>query len=85
MSETQQAIDKAQSRAQGAAKSDTEYDEDHGDLHERAQKVSSEHSAPHGNAMKQDADNEQKGSKDTVGDKSGRAEDQVKGVESSSS
>jgi len=78
MSETQEAIDKAQSRAQGAAKSDTDYDEDHGDLHQTAQKVSKENSAQHGSDMKQAEDNKQS-------ETGGTARDQVQGVESSSS
>ncbi|KAK5943491.1 hypothetical protein PMZ80_004498 [Knufia obscura] len=87
MSGSKEAVEKAQARAQEAAKSDTEHPEAGGDLHESAQQVGTEHSAAHaeGSGMKQAAEKKQSESKETVGDKAGNAKDQVEGVGASSS
>ncbi len=87
MSTSKEAIDKAQSRAQEAAKSDTqEHEEAHGDLHQSAQQVSSEHAAhAEGSGMKQAAENKHSESRGTISERAGDAKDQIQGVESSSS
>lgn len=82
MSSNNEAVNEAQSRAQEAAKSDSELHNDHGDLHQSAQKVSQQHSTAHaeGSGMKQAAERKQDEST-----KDGNAKDQAQGVDSSSS
>lgn len=86
MSSTAEAVNAAQSRAQEAAKSDSNDDKHaaaQGDIHESVQKASGENSDAHatGSGMKDAGQKRHDESKAKLGD----AEDRVEGVASSSS
>lgn len=87
-SNTAEAVDAAQSRAQAAAKSDNEtHALAQGDLHESVQQESGQNAASHasGSGMKDAGERRHDESKESMTEKLSDAKDRIRGVGSSSS